>query len=241
MKKPKQKIYYHFTGNTLRNGQPIPPVGKWLKHKGNLVPCESGLHASEHPIDALQFAPGHMLHRVVLRGKVIPHGNPIDKVCARERKIVATINADKMCRAFARRVALDVSDKWDAPKIVLDYLRTGDESLRDAARDAASARVRSAAWAAAWTSAWDVAWDAASASARDAASAAARDAAWASAWAAIRTPVRTSVWATASDAVRTSVWDVASDAAWDAAFQKYRGWFAEMVDAEFAKQTKRIQ
>ena len=179
MKKTKQKVYYHFTGDTLRNGEPIPPVGKWLKHKGKLVPCESGLHASECPFDALQFAPGHMLHCVVLRGKVIPDGNPVDKVCARSRKIVATINAGKMCRAFARRVALDVIDKWDAPKIVLDYLKTGDESLREAARAAACA--------------------------------------------------------SASASARTSDWA----AAWAAAFQKYRVWFAEMVDAEFSKQTKR--
>ncbi len=209
MKKPKQKIYYHFTGNTLRNGQPIPLIGKWFKHTGKLLPCESGLHASEHPFDALRYAPGNLLHRVVLRGEVIPNGNPIDKVCARERKIVATINAGKMCRAFARRVALDVIDKWDAPKIVLDYLKTGDEFLREAARGAA--------WAAASDAAWDAAWDAA----RDAASSAAWGADWAAAWGA--------AWDAACAAAR--------NAARDAAFQKYRGWFAEMVDAEFAKQT----
>ena len=219
MNKPKQKIYYHFSGATLRNGQPIPPVGKWLKHKGKLVPCESGLHASEHPFDALHFAPGHMLHRVVLRGKVIPHGNPVDKVCARERKIVATINAGKMCRAFACRVALDVIDKWDAPKIVLDYLKTGDESLREAAKaaawnsakDASLNAARAAAWNSACADVWNSAWFAAKA------------AAWNSAWA----------------VTKAAACAAARNAARDAAFQKYRVWFAEMVDAEFANQSEK--
>jgi len=239
MKKPKQKVYYHFTGDTLRNGESIPPVGKWLKHKGELVPCESGLHASEHPIDALNFAPGHMMHRVVLRGKVIPNGNPVDKVCARERKIVATINADKMCRAFARRVALAVIDKWDAPKIVLDYLRTGDESLREAAWYSASASARYSASASARASAWDAARTPVRTSVRDAARAAARAAAWNSAWAAARAAAWTSAWAAAWDAAWNSARAAACNSAWAAAFQKYRGWFAEMVDAEFSKQTKR--
>ena len=47
------KTYYHFTGDTLRDGRPIPKPGVWLKHDGPVIPCKSGLHASEHPFDAL--------------------------------------------------------------------------------------------------------------------------------------------------------------------------------------------
>ena len=179
------KHYYHFTTNTLRDGRPLPKIGQWLEQHGEIIPCQNGLHASEHPFDALSFAPGPLLHMVVIGGKIVPHGNPIDKVVASRRKIVRTIDATNVLRAFARRVALDVLPLWpEVPKIVKRYLETGDESIRAAARDAA----RDAAWAAAWAAAWD----------------AARAAAWA--------------------------------AARDAAIAKYRSWFAEMIDAEFAKQ-----
>ena len=40
---------------------------------------------------------------------------------------------------------LDAAHLWNAPQIVLDFLKTGDESLRAAAR--------AAAWAAAWAAA----------------------------------------------------------------------------------------
>jgi hypothetical protein len=197
------KTYYHFTSDILRDGRPVPPAGKWLRHEGELIPCEAGLHASEHPFDALQYAPGSLLHKVELSGEIIPHGNPVDKVCASGRKILATVNAEDLCRKFARRVALDVIDKWDAPKVVRDYLTTGDETLRDAA--------------------WDAAWTADRAVARDAALDAARAAACDAAYAAAR------------DAACEAAMDAAWTAAWTAALTKYRAWFLEMVEAEFAK------
>ena len=97
--------FYHFTGATLRNGAPIPPIGEWIEVSGEIVPCENGLHASKHPFDSLTYAPGHMLHRVELGGEIVEHGDPVDKVAARRRKIVATIDAEKLLRIFARRDA----------------------------------------------------------------------------------------------------------------------------------------
>ena len=126
-------IYYHFTGDKLRNEEPIPPIGEWLIFDGDPVPCEQGLQASPDAFDALQYAPGSMLHRVELGGLVIPHGNPADKFAAQRRKIVATIDAAEIMRQFARRVALDVIPLWEAPAIVRAYLATGDESKRVAA------------------------------------------------------------------------------------------------------------
>lgn len=162
--------YFHFTGATLRDGQPIPPIGEWLSFDGEPIMCECGLHASEHPFDALQYAPGEFLHKVELDG--IAHSQR-DKVVARKRKIVATIDATDVLRRFARSVALDVAHLWNPPDVVLDYLKTGDESKRAAARAAA----RDAARAAAGDAAWDAAWVAALAAAGDAALAAARAAA----------------------------------------------------------------
>jgi hypothetical protein len=146
---------WHFTnGKTLRDGRPIPPEGEWLVHDGPLVPCESGLHASERLLDALAFAPGGTLHRVTLRGDVTPHGSPVDKLVARERRIDWTLDEatmERVLREFARWCARQVMHLWDAPDVVVRYLETGDESLRAAARAAA----------------WDAAWDAARAAARD--------------------------------------------------------------------------
>ena len=148
---------WHFTSATLRDGRPIPEEGKWLVHDGPIVPCESGLHASERLLDALSFAPGNTLHRVTLRGDVTLHGDPVDKLVASERRIDWTLDeatTERVLREFSRWCALQVIHLWDVPEVVREYLESGDESLRDAAR------------AAAWAAAWDAAGAAAVAAAR---------------------------------------------------------------------------
>lgn len=60
---------YHFHGETFRNGLTVPPIGEWLVHEGAILPCKSGLHASQHPFDALQYASGPILDRVELDGQ----------------------------------------------------------------------------------------------------------------------------------------------------------------------------
>lgn len=175
---------YHFRGETLRDGLAVPPIGEWLEHTGEVKMCESGLHFSKHPFDALQYAPGHVLDLVEVEDIVEQHE---DKGVCRRRKRIATINAEPLLREFARWCALDVYHLWgnaktDPDSICKRYLETGDESLRAAAwataYDAASAAAWADAWAAAWATAW-AAWATASATARATASAA-----WAAAWAA---------------------------------------------------------
>jgi hypothetical protein len=182
LKKDQPTVYYHFTGDRLRNGDPIPKKRTWLVFDGAPVPCQCGLHASPDPFDALKYAPGSKLHQVHLGGTIVPHGKPVDKFAGQKRKIIASIDATDIMRLFARRVALDVIHLWNAPPIVREFLETGDESKR------------AAAWAAAWAAARDAAWAAAWAAARDAAQAAARDAAWdavqAAAWAAAQLKYR---------------------------------------------------
>ena len=162
---------YHFVGSTLRDGCPVPTDGEWLVHDGELVMCQSGLHASRHPFDALTYAPGPVLCLVDCDEI---DAEDVDKLVCRRRRIVARFDATTMLRAFARQCALDVIHLWDAPQVVRDYLTTGDESLRDVTMDAA----RAASWDAAWDAAMAV-WDAARAAlaAREAARAAARAAA----------------------------------------------------------------
>lgn len=168
---------YHFVGYTLRDGRPVPSDGEWLTHEGEAVMRESGLHASRDPFDALQYAPGPVLCLVDC-DDVVDEGD--DKLVCRRRRIVARFDATDLLRAFARECALDVVHLWYAPQVVVDYLRSGDDSLRDAARAAAWAAARAAALAAARAAACAAAWAAAAldAAAWDAARAAARDAAW---------------------------------------------------------------
>lgn len=174
---------YHFTGDILRDGSPIPAKGVWLKHKGAIKLCESGLHASTHPFDALKYAPGNMLHLVEVRGDIQYH-DP-DKVVARERRIIKSIDAEKLLRDFARWNASQVIHLWaDAPKVVLDYLKTKDESLRVAAWAEALARAEEgyAAWAAALAASNTDAITEARGAAKFAAWAAGGDAVWVVAW-----------------------------------------------------------
>jgi len=180
---------WHFVGDTLRDGSPVPADGVLLHFDGRPIPCQQGLHASEHPFDALNFAPGPNLCLVECGGIIVPHGSPVDKIVCQERTIIARMDSTPLLRHFARQQALSVVHLWDAPQVVLDYLM-GDDAAWDAAwaaaRDAARSAARDAAWSAARAAARDAAWSAARAAARDAAWAAARDAARAAAWDAAR-------------------------------------------------------
>jgi hypothetical protein len=181
------ELAYHFVSDTLRDGNQIPADGEWLEHDGEVVICQSGLHASSHPFDALQYAPGQTLCLVEVDGVVTRQE---DKLVAKRRRIVKRIDAEPLMREFSRWCALQVIELWDAPEVVRQYLTTGDESLRGAARDAAWAAARDAARAAAWGAAWAAARDAARAAAWGAARAAAWGAAWDAAWAAARDAAR---------------------------------------------------
>ena len=166
---------WHFTSGTIRDGRPLPEVGEWLEHDGLIEMCASGLHASKRLIDALQYAPGEIVSRVELVGD-LQHGD--DKMVGRRRKVLWRADITDTLRLFAGRCALDVLHLWDPPEVVVQYLKTGDESIRAAAWVAA----RAAAWAAAWAASGATG-DAARA-AFWAAARAAGAASWAASWAA---------------------------------------------------------
>jgi len=152
---------WHFVGETLRDGRPVPKDDEKLVYTGPLELCASGLHAGREPFDALLYAPGPVLCLVECGGKIVPSD---DKLVCSERTIIARMDATEMLRYYARMQALSVVHlSPTTPDIVLDYLMTGDESIRDLARDAAWAAARDAAWAAAWDAAGAAAWDAAGA------------------------------------------------------------------------------
>ena len=142
---------WHFVGDTLRDGRPIPRDGEWLEHTGPIVICESGLHASRRPAHALEYAPGPVLCRVECDDVIDEQG---DKLVCRRRRIIERADITETLRYYARMQALSVIHLYDdPPDVVLDYLMTGDESIRVAAR--------AAAWAAASAAARGAAWDAA--------------------------------------------------------------------------------
>ena len=117
-------------------------VGKTHKIIGKIKPCEYGLHLSKRILDALYYAPGPVIYQVVGSGEVQSHGHPIDKYACSERTYIAggIDISDVLCK-FARMCASDVTYLWDAPPVVLDYLKSGNESLR--------------------VTTWDIAWEAA--------------------------------------------------------------------------------
>src|SRR4026209_1759419 len=83
---------WHFVGPKLRDGSPIPKDGEWLTYTSPLIMCESGLHASKEPFNALQYAPGNTLCLVDCAGKVIKGGDKL--VCSR-RRIVARMDFEE--------------------------------------------------------------------------------------------------------------------------------------------------
>ena len=130
----------------LRDGTFAPPVGKVLKHDGDLVICDQGLHASERIIDALQYAPGPWIAKVELGGLFVRQG---DKLYATERTILSVVNIERELHEFAVMCAVNalelagVTDErcWQAVDIKLAW-------LEGMATDADLAAASAAAWAA---------------------------------------------------------------------------------------------
>jgi hypothetical protein len=225
MTKTVKAWYFAANNNKLRygDGREIK-VGETHSVEGKSKLCEHGLHASKRLIDALQYAPGSIIYRVELSG-TMDVGN--DKIAATHRKYIACIDGEELLRKFARKCALDVVHLWDAPDIVIKYLKTGDDTIRSAAWDAAWDAVRDAAW----DSAWDAAWTAARAAARATAWDAARDAARNAAWAAAGAAARNAYWT----AARNAYWTAARNAYWTAARAKQNKRLTTMVVAEMKK------
>lgn len=133
---------WHFIRNDWTTGEGQLPVhvGETLRVEPPLSLCERGLHASLDPLHALHYAPGPVVCRVEVGGEIVQGG---DKLCATERTVLWAYDATDVLRHFARLCALDVVHLWDAPEVVLRYLKTGDESMWAATR-AADAAARAA-------------------------------------------------------------------------------------------------
>lgn len=146
--------YFPQESNRLRycdNRQIIIGETHSVKTDREIECCKWGLHGSKRIIDALGYAAGPIIYRVELSGEIDVNA---DQVAAEHREYIWGFDAADLLRDFARRCALDVIHLWAAPPVVIEYLKTSNDDLRDAAWDAA----RDAAWGAARAAAWDVAW-----------------------------------------------------------------------------------
>jgi hypothetical protein len=142
----KTILAWHFVGEKLRDGRPVPADGVTLEHDGPMEMCKSGLHASKRIIDALQYAPVNRAHpEYCTPGRIsicrvrcaveVEHDN--DKLICRERTILWRVNGENLLRKFACKQALSVAHLWDMPQIVREYLETQDDSKRAYAYTAA--------------------------------------------------------------------------------------------------------
>lgn len=135
-KKKNTLLAWHFTqGWQLRDGRELI-IGKTYKHKGKVSMCFRGLHASINILDALAYAPGMVISRV-LCSKIEQVDN--NKLVCRERKILYAFDAQGLLQKFARKCALDVLYLWKPPEIVVTFLSTGQQNIAAKARAAACA------------------------------------------------------------------------------------------------------
>lgn len=183
---------WHFAKTTLRDGRKLPRKGTTLRHDGEVIPCQSGLHFSERAIDALEYAPGTFVALVEGPPDALPHGSPTDKRCGAWRKnLTPYVDSAKVLHRFACWCATRAMDREEAAEeridprsreavrvklAWLDGKATDEELLAAGAAAMCGAAAGTAAWASSRASAWDAARDAAWDAAWDAARGAARDA-----------------------------------------------------------------
>lgn len=162
-------VAWHFLPNDSKTQfDPRIPVsvGTVLEVPADRVKlCKYGLHASSRIIDALQYAPGAMLCRVQLSGKIL-QGD--DKLVASRREVLAMADAtailhemawwsaeqclqnikDDQHRAAAR-AAIDATRGYLAGKVTAKELSAAESAARSAAESAAWSAAESAAESAA--------------------------------------------------------------------------------------------
>lgn len=117
----------------------VKPGMTLRRDRDKLELCEYGLHWSRRPLDALRYAPGCIVTRVECSGRTI-YGD--DQCDSSVRKVLWMADATETLREFARWCVLQVIYLWEVPKVVRQYLETGDMQWRAAAS--------AATWAASW-------------------------------------------------------------------------------------------
>ena len=150
-------------------------VGKWRKNqwrsvKGELIPCQNGIHYCRRDQLVHWLGPTIWLFEDGTPDETIDNG---DKMVTRKGRIVGRV--ETWNETTARLFAADCAETalQFIPEAHRDPFVAAINAARGFARGEISDRERDAAWAAAWTAArvaaWAAAWDAAGAAARAAA------------------------------------------------------------------------
>jgi hypothetical protein len=226
---------YHFVGDTLRDGSPVPDNGVTLVYDEPIELCASGYHASRKALDALRFAPGLTLCRVNCSGIVEETQSKL--VCS-ERTIIDRIDSTDTLQEFSRKCSLSVLDKWDAPEIVRKFLETGDEVYRSEAHIAARSAALSATVSAACDEAYNAALSATSSATLSATDNAACDAAWNAAYSAALSVTNSSNLIPDDGGACDPDWCAAWDAAWSAAWSDLTKVLEDLVTEKFVEMNK---
>jgi hypothetical protein len=202
------ELAWHFLRDDWRLQYPpcsVVVAGGTYTAQGPLELCKNGMHASLQALDALRYAPGTVVCRVLLGGEIVYGHDSFDKdkVCARTRTVLWLAEAGAVLHEFACRVGEQALARsadagyppdfrsTDAIKIKRAWLR-GEVS--DADVDAAWKR----AWDAVWHTTWDVADSATWTMAQAAAARAAKDAVRIAAWATARSTPWAGIWGASS-------------------------------------------
>lgn len=153
---------------------PLPDgrAGDWLEVKGDLVPCQNGLHLCRRD-DLIEWL-GPAIFTAEYHGEMVEAD---DKIVVRRARLLKKLDTwnDRTARLFACdcaervlhfyekqypndsrvRNAIEVARKVANGDLSRSELAAARDAAGDAARDAAGAAAWNAAWAAAWAAAWD--------------------------------------------------------------------------------------
>src|ERR1035437_2975031 len=68
-----------------KNGGLVWKIGEWQHVKGNISPCNNGLHSSKQPLGALGYVYGEVLAKVEIKGTIKEEG---DKEASSDMRII---------------------------------------------------------------------------------------------------------------------------------------------------------
>lgn len=173
MDTPNKTLAWHFLRDDGKLNYPphelVEPGSMLVVDKNKLAICLFGLHASKRLIDGLHYAPGALICRVELSGKIIVGE---DKLCASQRKVLWMIDGTRLLHEFACKMAMDAllaeraagrepdprsfaaieaKHKYLNKEITSEQLTAARSAARSAEESAARSAAESAAWSAAWS------------------------------------------------------------------------------------------
>ena len=91
---------YKFIQDNMKsqNGNTEWKLKQWKKHKGQLIMCESGFHASKTPLQSLNYPYGNKWFMIEAKGQII---RDKDKFCAQEMRLIKELPTKKISVEFA--------------------------------------------------------------------------------------------------------------------------------------------